>query len=222
MSSSIIVRLGALHALILALVFAQEQVNYTQVRMTIANEAAAIADTYYGLGRYSEVELESVEAIETAIARHVKSVVDEEWVLLAKGKLSDTAWERYVEVEVGLLNLQPVSPMQEYIWEECLSDWDGVSEYRRARELAARYQIPTFFWVVAVFGFFLVVLPYFSFEPSAANITTLAVLALYNGIVFYCIVSIGNPFSGAAPIAPDAFQNLLTSELMMRINGEGL
>ena len=210
LSSSITVRLGALHALILALVFAQEQINYTQVRRTIVDEAAATADVYYELERY---DVEKTNAIRLAVARYVQTVIEDEWALLARERLSDKAWEYYTEVDLGLLRLEPENRLQEDLRAQMLQDWDAISEYRRARETAAMHEVPGFFWVVAVLGFLLVTLPYFAFEPSPANLFALASFAVYNGIVFYFIASISNPFAGPAPLEPTAFYRLFSEDM---------
>ncbi len=217
LSSSVIVRLGALHALILALVFAQEQVNYMETRRTVTEEAAATADVYYDIQRYEE---QMSPNIQLALAQYVKTVIEVEWPMLKEGKLSPLAWEYYTKVDLALLHLAPADQVDTTIRAQALDDWDKVSELRRAREMAANHHIPGFFWVVAVLGFFLVAMPYFVFEPSAPNLCALAAFAVYNGIVFYFIVSISNPFAGPAPLEPTAFERLF-SESMAALLGQG-
>ena len=45
-------RISALHALILALVFAQEMSEYQQLKLESAAETNALADIYFDAGRY--------------------------------------------------------------------------------------------------------------------------------------------------------------------------
>lgn len=223
MSSSIIVRLGALHALILALVFAQEQINYTEVRHSNVQEAAATADAYYELRRYGDIAdaWDVVEPLEDELARYVSVVIVEEWALLRGGTLSSKAWAHYDSIESGLLGLGPESEVERFIWHAVLEDWDEVSEYRRAREMGANYRVPSFFWVVAVFGFILLAASYFPFEPSPANLWVLAACAVFNGVVLYFIISIANPFAGPAPLEPAAFQQLFSEDMVNRIKESG-
>ena len=62
-------------------------------------------------------------------------------------------------------------------------DWDSISEYRREIEVAAGYQMPSFFWILVIAGFFAVVVPAFVHSPTFANLLALSVFAAYNGLV---------------------------------------
>ncbi len=53
-AGSIATRIAALHALILAFVFAQEMVEYQQLRISSATEANALADVYNDIARYDQ------------------------------------------------------------------------------------------------------------------------------------------------------------------------
>ena len=65
LSARIIGRLGALHGLILALMFAQEMADYRDISRLVAGEASAIADVYITLQQYDE---ENLEATTTALS----------------------------------------------------------------------------------------------------------------------------------------------------------
>jgi hypothetical protein len=52
LAGSVIFRIASLHGLILALVFAQEQVNYIQIRNASVNEASSLADIFFDFERY--------------------------------------------------------------------------------------------------------------------------------------------------------------------------
>ena len=52
LASSILFRIGALHALILALVFADQQTAFINQKAIVADEAASLADVFYDLERY--------------------------------------------------------------------------------------------------------------------------------------------------------------------------
>jgi hypothetical protein len=216
MATSIIVRLGALHALILALVFAQEQLNYIEVRHTIADEAAATADVYYEIGYYEGADTGEIKA---NLARYVQTVIEEEWTLLRYGMLSDEAWRHYSKVNHAIINLAPSSPADIEIRKQCLEDWDDVSIFRRSRELAANHTVPMFFWIIAILGFFCVSMPYYAFAPSGVNILALTIFAVYNGLVFFFIVNISNPFAGPAPIDATVFQHLFSEDMREFLQG---
>ena len=62
LASSVIFRISALHGLILALVFAQEMVEYQQLRFESTIEANAIADIYNDARRYGTDESDLIRA----------------------------------------------------------------------------------------------------------------------------------------------------------------
>ena len=78
-----------IHALVLALVFAQEQINVVDLRRTAAVEAAAAADIFYDLDRYDPV---GNLPLRRNMAEYVRVVIHEEWEELIAGRLSQRAW----------------------------------------------------------------------------------------------------------------------------------
>jgi hypothetical protein len=212
-AGSVITRIGVLHALIIALIFVQETDNYLGVTKSVVKEAGAIADVYYDLKRYDRTETLPIRKM---LAAYVRINIDEEWPLLAKEKkLSGPAWGLYDAIDVALLQLRPANNTERTaVRRQLVEDWDSVSEYRRAREVAANRSVPLFFWILAVFGFFAVTVPYFVFPANRANTALLVLFALYNGIVFYLIAGIGNPFSGPAPIGTEVFERLYLEDMV--------
>lgn len=86
LASSVVVRIAALHGLILALVFAQEMIEYQQLKNDSATEADAIADVYYDAERYG---LEQGLAIQQALSGYLRVVIKQEWAELgSSGELS--------------------------------------------------------------------------------------------------------------------------------------
>ncbi len=54
----------------------------------------------------------------------------------------------------------------------------------------------------------MITVPYFVFTPSLINILLIASLAIYNGVVFFLIYSLSNPFSQPLAIQPTSLQLL--------------
>ncbi len=212
-AGSVITRIGVLHALIISLIFVQETDNYLGVTKSVVKEAGAIADVYYDLKRYDRTETLPIRKM---LAAYIRICIDEEWPLLARErKLSEPAWGLYDAIDVALLQLQPGNNQERAaVREQLIRDWDSVSEYRRAREVSANRSVPLFFWILAVFGFFAVTVPYFVFPVTRANTALLVLFSLYNGIVFYLIAGIGNPFAGPAPIGTEVFERLFLEDMV--------
>ena len=80
LAASVLTRIAALHALILALVFAQEMVDYQQLRLEGATETNAIADIYNDAKRY---DLVLGQPIREDVSDYLNVVIRDEWSWLA-------------------------------------------------------------------------------------------------------------------------------------------
>ncbi len=210
LSSSILVRVGTLYALILALVFAEEFADYIDVKDTITKEAAAIGTVYHSLEKFNS---QTTEEIRQTMANYVQTVIKEEWLMLSQKKLSDKAWDQYRNVKIGLLDLDPKDLLQKDLRSEMIRDWEIIAKTRIARVAAATHEVPTFFIVICIIGFFFAMIPYFAFSPKFANIFLLVVHAAFNGLIIYFILIIANPFSLSVAIEPKALETLMNKYL---------
>ncbi len=208
LSTSVITRLGTLHGLILALMFAQEMQNYLEVGNTYTKEAGASADVFHKLDAYDPESPQVTAATRLLIALYVQDILDKERALLTEGKMSRAAWDKYARIDQDLRKLQAADDRQKELRSEMLKAWDAISEYRRAYQVASVRKVPTFFWVLAILGFVSVTIPFYVFSPGFANIFILTVFAASTGIVIYFIYAMGNPFTGAAAIEPIALERL--------------
>lgn len=208
LASSVIFRVASLHVLILALVFAQEQVNVLDIRQTTAKEAAAIADVFYDLARYDATKNEHLRK---TLAEYTEVVIHEEWLLLIDGDLSQEAWDLWSYVYEGILDLTPQNPRDEALRSRMLKDIETISESRNLRRADYSSGVTGLFWVVAISGIVFIVLPYFVFRPRPINILLLTIFATYNGMVIYTISVMSNPYSPPAAVEPlpfvDVFQH---------------
>lgn len=206
LSRAIIVRMGTLYALILALIFAQEFADYIQVKEKTNKEAAAIGKVYYGLKRYNS---QTTEEIRRTVAKYVQTIIEEEWVMLSQQKLSDNAWEHYRNIKMGLLQLNPKDLFKKDLRSQMIRDWDFIAESRITRLAVSTHELPTFFIVICVVGFFFVMFPYFAYSPKFANISLIVVHAVFNGLIIYFVLIIANPFSLSVAVEPTALETLM-------------
>ena len=91
LAGSVLFRIGALHSLILALMFAHVTSSFLDLRNAVIDEAAATADVYHNLERYDP---EITDLIRRDLALYVGSVINKEWSLLAKRELSRDTWDQ--------------------------------------------------------------------------------------------------------------------------------
>lgn len=219
LSSSVVARLSTLHALIIALIFAQEMNNYLNVVDMVIEESGVIADSYYGVKRF-DGEAGDVKAIQHDIANYVHTVINDEWILLSQDKtLSDNAWKIYDRVDEAVLRLQVDSDYQNDVRRQILDDWDELSNIRRGREAAASREIPSLFWALAIIGYTAVIVPFYVFPPRSAHLVILSVFAGFNGLVFYFIIEMSEPFSGSVAIKPLVIERVYHEDMYRLLEG---
>lgn len=206
LADSMVFRIGALHGLILALVFAQELLQYQRLSNTVTLEAAAVADAFYELDRYGTLE---APALRDALRRYVALAAGAEWAALAeRDTLLPEAWEAWEAVYVAALDFTPETLRQDTLRTEILRRLQDIAQFRDTREAAALYTIGPPFWFAAFTGMILVVLPYFRFTPSALNFTLLGLFAGYSGLVLSFIYAFSDPFSPPGRLEPVMFHRL--------------
>ncbi len=211
LAGSVIFRVSALHGLILALVFAQELVDYNQLQTNLVREATAIADIYNDIRRY---DTEAQATVQSALSDYVRTVVDEEWTSLAdRQSLSARGWQLREIVYQALLDLNPETPRQTSLRGHMLTKVQLIAELRQERENNALHRISPLFWTAAMAGIVLVTIPYFIFSPSRLNLTLLSVYGGFSGFVMFVIYAFSDPFNPPGALPPAAFERLLASEI---------
>jgi len=207
LAGSVIFRVSALHGLILALVFAQELYDYTELQSNLVDEATAIADIYNDIARYGT---EAQPAVQTALARYTQLVIDEEWTLLAEDNvLSSEGWRLRETVYQALLDLNADSARQETLRSHMIEKIQLIAELRQERENNALHDMNLLFWVAAFAGLILVTVPYFVFSPTPLHIALLAVYGGFSGLVMFIIFAFADPFSSPGALEPLAFERLV-------------
>jgi len=214
MADTVIVRIGVLHALILALVFAEGQSDFTELRGNVALEATTVLSAYYDMERYGPDE---TQVPRRALVAYVQHVVDEEWEMLGQGELSAHAWADWATALDAVLDLDAQTPRQIDLRREVLTGLQAIAELRELRRIGATKNIHSMFWMVAIGGFLLIAVPYHVYRPSKQNLMLLGTYALFNGIMFYVIATTSNPYDGVAAVEPAHFQRLLDVEFPAHI-----
>ncbi len=206
LASSVIFRISALHGLILALVFAQEMVEYQQLKYEMATEAGAIADIFYDAERYGEA---IKTPIQQAIAAYAAEVIDGEWQSLAdKGRLSPGAWVQWDRAYQQVLNLMPGDKRQESLRSQMLERLHDISQSRTKRESNVADSIDSIFWFAALSGVIFIALAYYSFPPMRRNLLLLCLFGAYTGIILFLIYAFSNPYQPPAALAPGPLERV--------------
>ncbi len=211
LARSVILRAGALHALILALVFAQVFVSYQELRSSLVEEATAIAEIDHDIRRYGT---DAEADVRSALSKYVRVVTEDEWSRLAlEDRLSPEGWALFEVVYIELLDLVPETPRQDALRDHMLEEIHLIADVRVKREYMAIHAISGLFWFAAIAGVVLVGAPYFTFAPNTLNLILLSVYGAFTGIILLIIYAFSDPFSPPGQLSPAAFERLLETEI---------
>ena len=199
MALAVGVRLGALHGLLLAIVFSVVQTDYMAQRHLVSEEAAATAKVYFNLERYGDP---AADALRQDIKAYVREVIDGEWPALEYEKLSPKAWAMFDRIYDGALNLEDRTPRQEFLRSNILASLDKISDFRQGRLFATSARLPRLFWVIAVLGSMIVAGLFYAFEYTRLNAVLLTSYVAFTGAILYFIYVMNNPFSGPPALQP--------------------
>jgi hypothetical protein len=207
LSSEVIGRIGVLHGLILALVFANAQGGMQQLRSDINAEASAIDHVYYNARRYG-----AAPQLQAASVAYIETVIGKDWPSLhAKRELSADGWVAWREVLEAALALQPQTRRERVLAAQIEADIWEIEKLRQARGYEADHAMPREFWLLAIAGLVLISLLLFVHEITPLHQGMMALYSGYTGLALFLIYDLSHPFSGAMQIGPDAFLASLQS-----------
>lgn len=207
LAGSVIFRVSALHGLILALVFAQEMVDYQQLKFESTVEANAIADVYFDARRYDP---DLAPTVQEPIKNYLELVVSREWDHLAEGKgLFGPAWGQWDAAYEAVLDLKPSDARQESLRSHMLDRIHVISETRVKRENHAAGSISAMFWFAAMAGVVLIALAYYPYPVQRHNVMLIVMFGAFTGLVLFFISAFSNPFDPPGAIGTGPYLRLI-------------
>lgn len=206
LAASVLFRIATLHALVLALVFASEIVEYQNLELQSAVETNAISDVYYDAGRYAP---EDVEAVRAPLRAYVSIAAGPEWEHLgANQSLTSEGWAQWDKAYNAVLDLEPGTLRQTALRENMLRQIHVIAENRDLREHHAKSTVGPFFWFSAIIGVMLFATGYYCYPPKVANIVLITFFASYTGFILFTIYAMSNPFGHPGALQPVIFEAL--------------
>ena len=185
-------RIGTLHALIIALVFGALANDYIDLEKTLDTEAAAVGSVYMAL---TKIQTGDTEKIRNQFVLYLKDVIDKEWGQTPERPLSNSTGQILLEIMKDLDNLQTSLPFEEKIKNYSIDMLFKINEMRVKRFYGwYREDVPVIFWLIAVVGFILTLFPYLSVELTRFRLVLINCYSAMVGITFYGIVLLNHPF----------------------------
>jgi hypothetical protein len=199
---------GVIYAVLLAFVVIVVWQQLEATRNAAEDEANELAGVYFLANSFPEPERSKVQDLARSYGR---TVVEEEWPLMAEGKASPRAWVLLDELRLTVQAMDPHTEAEQVLYDQGLTRIHELSDARRIRLLDASEGIPPVLWVALVAGGVVTVaFTYlFGLKSNWAHALMVAALALVVAVMLFTIVSLDHPFAGAAQIPPDAFEAVL-------------
>ena len=196
-------RIGTLHALIIALVFGVLASEYSDLEKSLDIEAASIGSLYTALNR---IQTDDTAKVRNQLLLYLEDVIDKEWKHITKSPLSKSTGQILFEILRNIQNLQTSQPYEEKIKNYAMDMVLKINELRIRRLYGwYREEIPAIFWVIAVSGFILTLVPYLTVELTRFRFLLINCYSCMIGITFYGLILLNNPFMSGL-VAPTPYE----------------
>jgi hypothetical protein len=189
----IALRTGALHALVLSMVFSVQISGYMKLQNNLIVEAATVGNVYQAV---QSLKPEEVSRIKGQLLNYLSGVIEKEWVLGHEGAVNVPTGQIIFDIYKQLKNWSPSSPYEEKIQHDVMGLLLKIGESRIQRLLHwHNIKIPIIFWVIVLAGYILTLVPYLTVELNGFRFLLINCYAILFGLIFYGTILLSNPFA---------------------------
>lgn len=199
---------GVIYAVLLALMVVAVWERYSEAETNVEREANELGDLFRNAQAFPP---EVRERLREPIREYAQVVIEEEWPMMAERGVSPRAWDAFNRLWLAYLEVEPRTVSESSWYSESLDRLNGLGDYRRVRLLSSRSGLPESMWVVLLLGAAITIAFSYLFDTDRVVSHALMVGALSGTIalILFLIAALEYPFSGAARVAPEAFEQLL-------------
>ena len=196
-------RIGTMHALVVALVFSTLTAELIKLRDLSDMEAISAANIYYTLR--GDTSKEAAE-LRTLVPEYLKTVIEKDWEKLTNTPYDLPAWAILDKMQRISRSLPDGTSSKAMIKKYVFDNLNEMAKNRNKRLIERQApDIPSVFWTIAITGYFLTLLPYLTIELSRIRLFLVTCYAVIIGILFYGISVLDRPFESGVN-KPVAFQ----------------
>lgn len=200
------VRIGTVHGLILALVFAEAQATHSSLQQEVSKEVTSIEHVALQLNQWNGP---GENGLRSELAAYVRAVLQDEWRAGARPQGSLEARQAYDDLDAGILNLKAGTPQQQSLHARMIMNMDDLQDHRKQRLAMLHRGLPSLFWWMALTGFAIIVGFFLIFPATPAHIAILSVYGAYTGLALYFILALSHPYAGPAAIDTSPYAMVL-------------
>lgn len=199
-------RIGTMHALVVALVFSVLTGQLIKLHQISKIEVISAANVYWTLRDNLAPEAAELRKL---IPDYLQTVIEKDWEAISKNPYNLPAWKLIEKMDAIISKWEPSSSIDEMKRNYVSNNINTIAESRDRRVIERMApDLPPFFWFIAIFGYFMTLVPYLTVEHSKFRFLLVSCYAIIIGILFYGIAVLDNPFLGQV-IHPTAFELLL-------------
>jgi hypothetical protein len=209
--------IGVAYAVLLVFVVIIVWERLEGARATTEREASSLSNLFRAAQGLSDPARQRVGQLAEEYAR---SVVREEWPLLAQGQPSPHAWKLVDALWQAVREVEPRTAREQILYDQVMTHLGSMNEHRKMRLLASHEAVPSLLWAVLWGGAIITVgfTYFFGVKNSRAQALMVASLAATLALNLFVIAAIDFPFRGVVRVKPEAF--LLALERFEEISAQ--
>jgi hypothetical protein len=197
---------GVFYGLLLGLLAVAAYQNFSQVELTVTQEAASLAALYEDASAFPDPVGEKLRWL---LRDYCRYVIKYAWPLQRKGIVPVEGGNTLTAFMQRLVAFEPQTKSEELLLAETLRQYNRLQEYRLMRRYATEAGIPAVMWYVVVVGSALNIALVWMFDMKLITHFFLGGgLAFFLATLVFLIAAMDNPFRGEVSISPDVFENI--------------
>lgn len=179
--------------------------EYEAAKLTVQTEAAAVQRLYWLADTFPDPQGSNVQDLAVAYAQ---AEVEEEWPLMAEGRVSPRAERLVRQLADAVRELGPKTQDQNALYADALGRVDVLRENRDMRTTEVREGIPSVVWFVVVCGAVITVGFTYLFAMRSFKLHAVATGALTVVVVLliFAVGVLNHAFDGDVRVGPGAFE----------------
>lgn len=195
---------GTLYAVLLGLIVVDAMVRFERAMDEVQQESNSLADIFLLADRFPEPQRSRIQNL---CRTYAQQVVDVEWPMMARGKMSVEARRTGLALAKALDDFEPVTEAQKIVFPLVLEQSRQLWDLRRDRSNAVQFGIPAVEWVALIVGAGVVVffVGLFSVDHAGLQLLLTGLSALVIGLNLYLVSLFGYPFAGDLTVSKRPF-----------------
>lgn len=197
-----------LYTLLLMVVLFSSWQDWKTTALNVRKEANALIELYRSTQAFLP---ELKDRLQGLLTQYVKSIVDEEWPLLARSELSPHTtviakkmWEAYT-------SYSPHNETEQIFLTESIRKLIELRELRDTRRLDSTMGVPFLLWSVLLVGFIVMVFRLTLYVDDMKDKLKIVIpYTILVGCIFVAILTFDFPFTGAPIVSSDPIAQTVT------------